>query len=58
MKEGSGSKIVVISDLHLGQTGADKLGQYSLLSAREPISNRSGGNGNGGWMTAFVTTDE
>jgi hypothetical protein len=28
------NKIVAISDLHLGQTGADKLGQYSLLSAR------------------------
>jgi hypothetical protein len=28
------NKIVAISDLHLGQTGTDKLGQYSLLSAR------------------------
>ena len=30
------NKIVAISDLHLGQTGSDKLGQYSLLSSRAP----------------------
>ena len=28
------NKIVAISDLHLGQNGTDKLGQYSLLSTR------------------------
>jgi UDP-2,3-diacylglucosamine pyrophosphatase LpxH len=28
------SKIVAISDLHLGQSGVDGLGQYSLLSSR------------------------
>lgn len=28
------NKIIAISDLHLGQTGADNLGQYSLLSKR------------------------
>ena len=32
-------KIVAISDLHLGQNGADGRGQYSLLSSRVP-SNR------------------
>lgn len=30
------SKIVAISDLHLGQSGADGLGQYSLLSTKVP----------------------
>lgn len=29
-------KIVAISDLHLGQTGADGFGQYSLLSSKAP----------------------
>ena len=29
-------KLVAISDLHLGQTGADGMGQYSLLSAKAP----------------------
>lgn len=28
------NKIIAISDLHLGQSGADKFGQYSLLSTR------------------------
>jgi UDP-2,3-diacylglucosamine pyrophosphatase LpxH len=30
------SKFMAISDLHLGQYGADGLGQYSLLSTRSP----------------------
>jgi muconolactone delta-isomerase len=30
------SKIIAISDLHLGQNGADRLGQYSLLSTKAP----------------------
>lgn len=30
------TKIVAISDLHLGQNGVDKLGQYSLLSTKVP----------------------
>jgi len=30
------NKIVAISDLHLGQNGADGLGQYSLLSMKVP----------------------
>ena len=30
------SKIIAISDLHLGQSGTDGLGQYSLLSTRAP----------------------
>jgi hypothetical protein len=30
------TKIVAISDLHLGQNGLDKLGQYSLLSTKVP----------------------
>jgi hypothetical protein len=29
-------KIIAISDLHLGQSGADELGQYSLLSTKSP----------------------
>ena len=31
-------KIVAISDTHLGQFGADGLGQYSLLSSRAPLN--------------------
>lgn len=30
------NKLIAISDLHLGQSGADGLGQYSLLSTRSP----------------------
>lgn len=34
-------KIVAISDAHIGQSGTDRLGQYSLLSKRAPNNPRA-----------------